>query len=433
MNGIVASLIVSGDTATAKDITALNKKLAPLANTYAAEVIVYFSKQPQSLHNKKNLVFTSSKTIPGLQKAVVVSSGEVLIFSTLRNFLADKKNVMLNQALNAPIEAMAIPLSKGVLGKVGFSKTFRIPFIAIKRDLVLQIAGQCESLPDILAHAEKHRASVQILPDSGRLPDYTTRSQPLWQANPGAPAKQTATPKLNPEPIHYSPDIPTFIICRDRFEPLKKLIKWCEAEGLTNLILLDNASTYPPLVKYLVSTKHEVVRLNHNVGYLSPWMTGAINIYAKDRPYIVSDADVIPQTGAHGAIKLFCKLLNDHPKYLKAGFGLKIDDLPDSYEPKDYVIAWEKKFWQKKVEKDVYDADIDTTFALWRPNLAHTYGPSLRTGGKYVAQHDTWYIDSKKPSAEMRYYYEHGDKVTSTWVAQSSEVAELYHKNKKST
>lgn len=433
MNAITISFILPGDEASSEDSLALGKKISTIASIYnnAVELVLYYSKPPGPHPSQKNIICVSSKNISPLKKAIVVSSGEKLVFTTIRNFLADNKNEILNQSLDTAVETISAPLVKNYLGRVGMSRISKTPYIIAKKEYATQVAGHISSFANLLDSAEQEDALVEIKSVDAHLPDYIIRSRlPL---RPRGKIKEKPE-KKSTKTIRYSEDIPTFIICRDRVEPLKKLVKWCEVEGLRNVIFIDNASTYPPLLRYLSATSYEVIYLNHNVGYLSPWRTGAVDVYAKHKPYIVSDADIIPSPKAHGAVKLFCHLLNNYPHYVKAGFGLMIDDIPESYEPKEYVISWEKQFWQKEIEKDVYDADIDTTFAVWRQNTAHTYGPSLRTGGKYVAKHDGWYIDSKNLSKEMRYYRNRADKEIGTWGAESTELPKTYidSKNKPS-
>ncbi len=232
---------------------------------------------------------------------------------------------------------------------------------------------------------------------------------------------QTRTPK-----IQWTSKMPVFIICRDRVEPLKKLVAWIEEEGLKNIIFIDNDSTYKPLLDYLNSTPYKVIWLRKNIGHSSPWSEYIVNTYAQDQPYIVSDPDVIPAEKSHGAIKHFIDLLNKYPKYVKVGFGLKIDDLPDHYELKDAVIAWESQFWEDKLSKDVYKAELDTTFALYRQNTPQTLGPALRTGGKFVARHEPWYINSKNISKEMSYYRSHANTDIGTWGTDKDSLAPIY-------
>ena len=65
----------------------------------------------------------------------------------------------------------------------------------------------------------------------------------------------------------------------------------------------------------------------------------------------------------------------------------------------------------------MFRADIDTTFALYRPldRRRHGEGRALRTGPPYVARHLPWYLDSSNLSAEDAYYREHADPTISNW------------------
>ena len=60
-----------------------------------------------------------------------------------------------------------------------------------------------------------------------------------------------------------------------------------------------------------------------------------------------------------------------------------------------------------------WDADIDTTFALYKPNSAFSY-KGLRLDRPYTIQHAPWYLDVCCISEEWQYYLEHVSGV-STW------------------
>lgn len=217
-------------------------------------------------------------------------------------------------------------------------------------------------------------------------------------------------------PIRYSGNIPVFIVCRDRVAPLRLLVEWLESEGMTNIILIDNDSLYGPMREYLAATAHTVIRLGRNVGHTSPWLPEVMGKHAKDRPFIVTDPDVIPDEHAHGAVRRFVHLLNQHHRYVKAGFGLRIDDIPDHYALKNDVIRWESAYWRPGIEvaPGVWQAPIDTTFALYRPTTPYVEGPALRTGGRYVARHEPWYQDSAHPTEEMVFYQKRANQ-SMTW------------------
>ena len=210
---------------------------------------------------------------------------------------------------------------------------------------------------------------------------------------------------------------PVFVPVRDRLSPLLLLIGWLERVGQREIYLVDNASTYEPLREYLASTTHTVVRLAHNLGHRSPWLSGSVQRHAYRRFFVVSDPDVIPEDDCPSdALDHFRELLERYPETDKVGFGLRVDDLPDHYPLADAVRDWEARFWIDEVEPGVYRADIDTTFALYRPlDRRHDEGRALRTGSPFVARHLPWYIDPLTMSDEDRYYREHADPVISNW------------------
>ena len=47
-----------------------------------------------------------------------------------------------------------------------------------------------------------------------------------------------------------SSTIPIILNCRDRVTPLKALLDWLRRAGHERVYLVDNASTYPPLLTF---------------------------------------------------------------------------------------------------------------------------------------------------------------------------------------
>lgn len=214
-------------------------------------------------------------------------------------------------------------------------------------------------------------------------------------------------------------EIPVFIICRDRVDCLRDLVAWLEAHGQRKIVFIDNDSVYPPLVAYFQKTPYQVLKLYRNVGHTSPWTLGIIRTLLPDDFYIVTDPDVIPvKECPKDVIKHFLRIHKDFFIYQKVGFGLRIDDLPDHYPLKQSVIEWESQFWKKEVAPKVYEAGIDTTFALYKPyTYTYTLHPSLRTGLPYVARHMPWYADPKKISEEEIHYRYRANHNISSWNA----------------
>lgn len=232
--------------------------------------------------------------------------------------------------------------------------------------------------------------------------------------------------------VRFTPDIPVFIISRDRVASLAKLVSWLEAEGMRNIIIVDNDSTFPALVEYLAATPHSVVQLGRNVGHTAPWDTGLVEKLAKNRPFIVTDPDVVPEAQACGAIQHMCWLLNRHPDCVKVGLGLRIDDLSDHYEMKKSVIAHESRYWVNPVPGGAFYAPVDTTFALHRAGTGYCVLPALRTDAPFLARHDPWYMDSKNPPAEFVYYRDNASP-SMTWGVSVDDTAREYQEPPGST
>ena len=134
--------------------------------------------------------------------------------------------------------------------------------------------------------------------------------------------------------------VPILINCRDRVSSLLELIGWLEAAGHQEIYLLDNDSIYEPLLDYYRSTPHTVLRLGANYGRLAPWVAPGVIDRTSGRSFVFTDPDIVPVAECPlDAVAHFAELLERFPAIAKAGFGLRIDDLPDHYVHKRDVVA----------------------------------------------------------------------------------------------
>lgn len=244
-----------------------------------------------------------------------------------------------------------------------------------------------------------------------------------WRRAP-APVRETS-----PSPTSHSPaGIPVIVISRDRLACLQDLITWLEAApGISEIHIVDNASTWPPLLEYLDGSAHTVHRLGVNLGHHAPWIIGLISEVSQGH-FVVTDPDVLPDPNCPvDAIPHLRAILDRHPAIDKVGLGLRIDDLPAAFARRDAVIDWESKYWDNEVEPGVFRADVDTTFAVYRPGRDHKSFNALRTGAPYVARHVSWYADSASPTAEDVYYAHHADPAIASWTG--NELSLLYRKD----
>lgn len=221
--------------------------------------------------------------------------------------------------------------------------------------------------------------------------------------------------------IKNAEDIPIIINNFNRLSFLQKLIASLENRNLKNIYILDNNSTYPPLLEYYKTIPYEVIHLSKNVGHLAIWETPVYKRFYKDY-YVYTDSDVeIIDECPLDFLQMFIEEMKSNIKVDKIGLGLKIDDLPNHFENKQKVIEWEKQYFEKSFNKFFNKADVDTTFALYRPRLTHganRYLIMFRSTFPYEIRHLPWYIDFKKLSDEEKYYIEHV-KTATHWTIQS--------------
>jgi hypothetical protein len=210
--------------------------------------------------------------------------------------------------------------------------------------------------------------------------------------------------------------VPVFVNVRDRLSCLKQLLGWLERAGHRNITLIDNASTYPPLLRFLQQCGHQVVCLRRNLGHTALWRIRQFRSVIAQSWFIYTDPDVVPaECCPPDAAAHLYSLLQRFPNYLKAGLGLRLDDIPDCYHLKQKVIRWEQQLIGKEIAPGVFQADVDTTFALHRPGTPYITGPSMRVHGIYEARHLPWYADSESPDEEELYYRGHASVGVTTW------------------
>ncbi|HLP73288.1 MAG TPA: hypothetical protein VK155_10325 [Bacteroidales bacterium] len=215
-----------------------------------------------------------------------------------------------------------------------------------------------------------------------------------------------------PKKIHYK-DIPVIINNFNRVTTLKKLIAALEKRGYYNIYIIDNNSTYPPLLDYYKNEcRHEVFMIGRNIGTLALWQSGVFKRF-RNNFFVYTDSDVVPIEDCPDDFMLvFLNILKKYRHAQKVGFSLRIDDIPECNLQKPSILEHEGQFYRYRIEKDnIYRAPIGATFALYRPRGRYRHAnfhiQIFRTGYPYMAYHMPWYQDSLSPEPEERYYIEH--------------------------
>ena len=215
--------------------------------------------------------------------------------------------------------------------------------------------------------------------------------------------------KLCPSKIKLANNIPIIINNFNRLETLLMLIDSLNKRGLNNIYILDNQSSYPPLLEFYKTTPYEIIHLGDNIGFKALWKHKPTrNRFCNDY-YIYTDPDVVLDDNCPDDVveKMFCLLKTKYKYAFKIGPSIKIDDLPDCYALKNEVVEWEQKYFDNINQDKLHKAPIDTTFALYRPRIGLSRRVSLesyRMAKPYQIKHIPWYADSAKPSEEDLFY-----------------------------
>lgn len=214
---------------------------------------------------------------------------------------------------------------------------------------------------------------------------------------------------------------------RDRLTPVKRLIEWLWEAGHQEIVILDNLSTYPPLLDYyrrLARDRVKIVRLGANLGPLALWKQPDKSLL--QTPFVLTDSDCVPV--AECPLDLLDFLWRagtaireryqswGHPNPLqKIGPAFKLSTIPDTYRLKPWVLKWERYIGCEGVGREqfegveIYDAAIDTAFALYFEAKKPGYS-AVRVGAPFLIDHLDWHVNSDHPTDEEAYYEQHAVK-----------------------
>lgn len=197
-----------------------------------------------------------------------------------------------------------------------------------------------------------------------------------------------------------------YIISFNRLTPLKAMCEFLTQTGVEPVII-DNNSTYPPLLEWLAQCPYEVHLRPTNGGHLVLWRE--LPHLITDRYYIVTDPDLDLSAVPHDYVEVLKEGLRMFPHVMKAGLSLDIFDLPLNDYTQE-VIKWERKYWERELKNGFYMSEIDSTFALYDsqrdfgtlPN--DKFFKAVRADKPYTAVHLPWTLTKETMNEEEQYY-----------------------------
>lgn len=191
------------------------------------------------------------------------------------------------------------------------------------------------------------------------------------------------------------------------------------------IIILDNGSTYPPLLEWYDKVQGIIeVRKLKNEGHLAFWGIGMDKEVGEFFVYTDSDLE-LDENFPKDWKEQMLELIKSH-KINKIALAIRIDDLPEHYRYRNQVKRNEGRWWLEEVEKGVFKADTDTTFALMR-NIHDNCFPSLRVAKNgFICRHVPFYIDLDNLDPEEKYYLDNHDSRKITQYTKQHINPEFY-------
>ena len=268
-----------------------------------------------------------------------------------------------------------------------------------------------------------HTAISEVLPqlfsDSGVLQFLRDRPPALTPA-PAAPleAMRARTP-CRSVAAALQAEIPIIIPCFNTVTYVRGMVEQLRARGHRRIVLIDNASTYAPMLDYLQASGPDVtvIAQAENKGprdvFLDP-----VSLALLPQFFCVTDPDLLFNPDMPDDFLAQLVALTETLSIGKAGLAL---DLADRAAMRDemFEIAgkkwtawdWEEQFWSERLHPlasgdPVFRANIDTTFCVYNKRFFSSADPlyAVRVAGRYTCRHLPWYKDTGLPEEEERHY-----------------------------
>jgi len=193
------------------------------------------------------------------------------------------------------------------------------------------------------------------------------------------------------------------------------MVEWFhKIEGL-RVVIIDNDSTYEPLLEWYKTGSCEVIFHKSNGGPYVAW-TGYVDALVREsgqKFYAITDSDL---DFSNVPLDLFDKIKELYEslhsvKVVKIGTSLETNDLPDNEYTQD-VKQWESRFWNNPMASydgktlcvPIYQKPIDTTFAVYHYGRGNRRNSNFRMDRPYTVRHLPWYEDINSCSEEYKYY-----------------------------
>lgn len=207
--------------------------------------------------------------------------------------------------------------------------------------------------------------------------------------------------------MYTTSQIHLLLVNRNLLETTKNAVEFLRREERVKIHILDQGSTYPPLLEWYKTIPEDIIYCN-NEGPYSCWNPKYENF--RKNYFIVADSDCIYDKVPDDWLDVMLNALMRSGAF-KVGFSLEIEDLPNTELGRE-AHAIESRYWEKKTPYG-WDAAIDTTFALYKGHSPFSYD-AIRLDRPYTIKHAPWYLNVEDIPEEWQYYLDHANAI-STW------------------
>jgi len=203
---------------------------------------------------------------------------------------------------------------------------------------------------------------------------------------------------------------------------LRRLIDSLLENHFRNIYILDNASTFPPLLEYYENARSRgvfVLYYNSNQGPRAFHSKKIYRTHFKDIPHIYTDPDILFDTFADNHLTRLFEISEKY-RFHKVGSAIEIpsdeliSDRPlyqKELNKRLSIRENEIRFWQNEIEHETYLADIDTTWHLFNPKFyldGTNFFRALRLSGTgFTLKHLPYYKANHVPTEEIAFYKSH--------------------------
>jgi hypothetical protein len=190
-------------------------------------------------------------------------------------------------------------------------------------------------------------------------------------------------------------------------------------DGVGDIIIVDNGSTYEPLLEWYKTKPCEII-FSENIGQTCPWV---LNIPEKlgFEYYVVTDPDLDISETPKDCLLYIKEKLEKYEEYSKIGLSLSNWEVPENSPYHHMLKTWSIVNWDSNSVVDglLTGQIFDTTFGMYNIKKKPNSGKNCTTYSPYSAVHIPWgitndiIIDMENKHYEYFYYLSNATRASS--------------------